>query len=36
MNGERLLNGNETQVANQFFAETSVPTFPYKLFKETM
>jgi hypothetical protein len=31
MNGERLLDGNETQVANQFFTETSRPTFPYRL-----
>ena len=31
MNGERLLNGNETQGADQVFTETSLPTFPYRL-----
>jgi len=31
MNDERLLDGNETQVANQFFIETRLPTFPYKI-----
>ncbi len=32
MNGEeRLLDGNETQVANQVFTETSSLTFPYGL-----
>jgi len=34
MNGERLLDGNKTQVANQSFTETSLPTFPYR-FKGT-
>ncbi len=30
MNGERLLDGNETQVANQFSTETTLPKFPYR------
>jgi len=30
MNGKRLLDGDETQVANQFFTATSLPTFPLK------
>jgi predicted nuclease of predicted toxin-antitoxin system len=30
MNGERLLDGNEIQGADQVFTETSLPTFPYR------
>jgi hypothetical protein len=26
-----VLRGNEIQVASQFFTETSLPTFPYRL-----